>query len=641
MRWTAAVLTAGLVSLVRAQDRQPGQQPPVFRAGVDVVQVEASILDQDRRPVHGLTKEDFQVLENRQQQEIGDVQEILLNTEATSPVWADAVRVDVGTNDLLDRRLLAIVMDDLHCCVLEATPAAPPDFFMSDRWAIQNALTTAYRLIDGLGPRDLATIALSHDPAPILRFTNDREALREVVRRFAPVTESSYCLPEPPSPSPETDLTRLLAMSPQPVKAVVVLKSLVPIDRRKLPNLPCPPRTYQMPDTGRRVPAGRPDPGPPLDPLKFPRVPIYNLNISGQLVERSLFRQNGANATGGRNFYMTSDLQPAVDELLHENSSYYLIGFRTSRPTVDGKYRLLDIKVTRSGDYTMRTRAGYFRPTQPPKSGSRADRNPELLRPPASVAGLLPSADITMTAAVAAFASPGSADAVLVTAVDVTHPVAESSPSASEELTLRTVAYSSAGDAKYDIRQKSSLAVPAGVGGVSTSVAASLKVVPDRYELWLTMQEPRTNRIGGVFYNIDVPDFLAQTVTVSGIVLGREPAEGSSLPPALTGLVPIVPTTSRTFGKSDEIKAFFRVYQGRNVTLAPVTLSIRVLDDRGAAKVDINDLLDPDRFTPNRAADYRLRLPLDRLSTGRHLLTIEARVAGRTSPKRDLPFTVR
>src|SRR4029453_6343363 len=268
------------------------------------------------------------------------------------------------------------------------------------------------------------------------------------------------------------------------------------------------------------------------------------------------------NATGGRNFYLTNDLQPAVGDLLHENTSYYLIGFRTSRPTVDGKYRLLDIKVTGRGDYTVRTRAGYFRPSPPPKTGSRADRNPELPRPPATVAGLLPSADITMTAAVAAFASPGSADAVLVTAIDVTHPVAESPPSVSEELSLRTVAYSSAGNAKYDVRQKASVAVPAGVGGVSTSVAASLRVVPDRYELWLTIQEPRTNRIGGVFYNIDVPDFLAQTVTVSGIVLGREPAEGSSLPPALTGLVPIVPTTSRTFGKSDEVTAFFRVYQG-------------------------------------------------------------------------------
>jgi hypothetical protein len=45
------------------------------------------------------------------------------------------------------------------------------------------------------------------------------------------------------------------------------------------------------------------------------------------------------------------------------------------------------------------------------------------------------------------------------------------------------------------------------------------------------------------------------------------------------------------------------VYQGRNVTLAPVTLILRVLDDRGAAKVDFNELLDPDRFAPNRAAD--------------------------------------
>jgi hypothetical protein len=639
MRWTAALVLAGFVCFGRAQDRPPGQQPPVFRAGVDVVQVEASILDADRRPVHGLTRENFQVFENRQQQEIVDVQEILLGTEPTPPVWADAVKADVATNDLVDRRLLAIVMDDLNCCVLEATPTAP-DLFASDRWAIENAIATAHRLIDGLGPRDLATVALTHDLVPILRFTSDREALRDVVGRFAPVTESRYCMPEPPYPRPETDLTRLLALSPQPIKAVVVLKSLVPIDRRKLPNLPCPPRSYQMPDTGRRVLSGQPDPGRQPDPLSLPRVPVYYLNISGLLVERSLFRQNGPNLSGGRNFYLTNDLQPAVDELLHENNSYYLIGFRTSRPTVDGKYRLLDIKVTRPGDYTVRTRAGYFRPTPPPKPGSRADRNVELARPPASVAGLLPSSDITMTAAVAAFASPGADGAMLVTAVDVTHPVTDSPWSASEELTLRTVAYS-AGDAKYDAREKASVAVPAGVSGVSTSVASTLKVVPDQYELWLTVQEPRTNRIGGLFYTIDVPDFLAQTVTVSGIVLGREPAEGSSLPRVLKGLVPIVPTTARTFGKSDEITAFFRVYQGRNVTPAPVTLSVRVLDDQGATSLDVNELLDPDRFTPTGAAEYRLRLPFERLATGRHLLTIEARVAGRTSPKRDVPFSVR
>jgi hypothetical protein len=641
MRWTVAVFAAGFVCLVQAQDRPPGQQPPVFRAGVDVVQVEVSVLDDDRRPVRGLTKQDFQVLENRKPQEIVDAQEILLDTEPPPPAWAQAVSADVATNDIADRRLIAIVMDDLNCCVLPRTPAAPKPLgpgstpFGSDRDAIANAIATAHRLIDGLGPRDLATVALTHELMAIPRFTNDRGVLREVVRRFAPITETG-CKPWPPYPRPEADLTRLLTMSPQPVKAVVVLMSVLGVDG--VPR--CPPRSYTMPDTGgRKFPTITPSSRLP-DPLDVAPVPVYRLNVSGLQVDPSYFRQNGPTPTGGRNVYLTNDLRPAVDELLDENSSYYLIGFRTSRPSVDGEYRLLDIKVTRPGDYTVRTRRGYRRPTPPPKPGSRADRNPELQRPPPTVTGLLPSSDITMSASVAAFASPNTRGAVLVTTVDLAHPVAESPATLSEELNLRTVAYS-AGNVKYDVRAKTSLPVPPGVGWVSTSVPSSLSVEPDRYELWLSAQEPRTNRIGGVFYTIDVPDFSTQTVSVSGVVLGREPAEGAPLPPALAGLAPIVPTASRTFGQGDEIAAFFRVYQGRNTPLAPVALSVRVLDDQGAARLDLGESLGTEKFSSDRSADYRLRLPLDRLTSGRYLLTIEARLGDRTSPKRDVPFSVR
>jgi hypothetical protein len=359
------------------------------------------------------------------------------------------------------------------------------------------------------------------------------------------------------------------------------------------------------------------------------------------VVDSELFKRIGPNPTGGRSFYVTNELEPVVDELLQENSSYYLIGFRTSRPTVDGKHRRLQVKVIGRGDYTVRARARYRRPVPPPKPGSYADRNPEIPRPPATVAGLLPSSDIRMTTAVAAFASPATAGAVLVTTVDLTHPVAESPASASEDLNLRTVAYTPSGDAKYDVRMKTALAVPPGVGWVSTSVPSSLSVVPDRYELWLTAQEPRTRRIGGVFYGIDVPNFSERPVSLSGVVLGREPADGNSLPPALAGLVPIVPTASRTFGQGDEIVGFFRVYQGRNAPLAPVTLSVRVLDEEGAARLDVSESLGPDKFSSDQSADYRLRLPLDRLKSGRYLLTIEARLADRTTPKRDVPFSVR
>jgi hypothetical protein len=650
MRWSAPLLAAGLMCLVHAQDRPPGQQPPVFRAGVDVVQVEASILDKDRRPVRGLTKADFQVFEDRKPQEIVDVQEILFDVEPTPPVWASAVRPDVETNDLADRRLIAIVMDDLGCCKLptarnpgptkSTSPKAPNDVLISDRWAINNAIATAHRLIDGLGPRDLATVALTHDLMAIQPFTNDREALRDVVRRFAPITETG-CRPKPPYPRPEFDLTWLLRMSPQPVKSVVVLKSPILIRLLEVPV--CPDRMYTLPDTGGlKFPVLTPDAWRPPDPLDLPPVPVYTLNVSGLQVDRpALFHLNGPNPTGGRNFYLTNDLGPAVDEVLAENDSYYLIGFRTSRPTVDGKLRLLDIKVTRPGEHTVRARARYRRPAPPPKRGSSADRHPELLRPPPTTGNLLPSSDIMMTAAVAAFASPGTRNAVLLTTVDLTHRVAETPASASEELSVRTVAYSPSGDVKYDARVKTPLAVPAGAGWVSASVPSSLTVAPDHYDLWLSAHEPRTMRIGGVHYKVDVPDFSAHIVTLSGVVLGREPAQGAPLPPALAGLVPIVPTSARTFGQGDEIRAFLQVYQGRSTLLAPVELTVRVLDADGGTRDQIGETLGADRFTAHRAADYLLRLPLDRLTSGRYLLTIEARLGDRASPKRDVPFTVR
>jgi hypothetical protein len=206
---------------------------------------------------------------------------------------------------------------------------------------------------------------------------------------------------------------------------------------------------------------------------------------------------------------------------------------------------------------------------------------------------------------------------------------------------MRTVAYSSTGDTKYDVSAKTALSVPPGVGRVSTSFPSRLTVDPDRYELWLTAHDPRTSRIGGVFYNIEVPEFAANAVTLSGIVLGREPSELRPLPASLGGLVPIVPTASRTFGQGEPIVAFFQLYQGRTTPLAPVSLKIQVLDPLGAVKLDVTESIGPERFASNRTADYRLRLPLDQLTSGRHLLSIEARLADRISPKRDVPFTVR
>ena len=74
MNHRVAVLAASAVvgvALLRAQApvSSPGQLP-TFRTGVDVVELDVTVRDKDRRPVQELTAADFTVLERGKPQPI-------------------------------------------------------------------------------------------------------------------------------------------------------------------------------------------------------------------------------------------------------------------------------------------------------------------------------------------------------------------------------------------------------------------------------------------------------------------------------------------------------------------------------------------------------------------------------------------
>src|SRR5262249_10790355 len=196
-RFGVALVVAAIASVVLTVSAQqapppaqtpppqtPQQQPvtpaeqPIFRVGADVIRLDVSVLDKDRKPIHGLTSEDFTVIEEGKPQRVVAVAEIAAAANDPAPTaWMRHVSSDVANNDLADQigdgRLFAIVLDDVN------VPWDDLDIIMASRGIARD-------VIDRLGPSDVGAVVFPRDGGRTEDFTNDKERLVEAVDRFDP-----------------------------------------------------------------------------------------------------------------------------------------------------------------------------------------------------------------------------------------------------------------------------------------------------------------------------------------------------------------------------------------------------------------------------------------------------------------------
>lgn len=63
--------------------------------------------------------------------------------------------------------------------------------------------------------------------------------------------------------------------------------------------------------------------------------------------------------TGGRVLFNANNLGPVLDEIAADTNSYYVIGYQPTNSAYDGKYRRIEVRLTRPG-LIVRARKGYL-----------------------------------------------------------------------------------------------------------------------------------------------------------------------------------------------------------------------------------------------------------------------------------------
>lgn len=637
----------------------PIQQPaPVFRARVDLIQVDVSVLDRDRRPVRGLTGKDFTLLEDGKPQSITAMVEMSASDpEAPADSWMRTVVPDVKVNNAEDGRVLLIILDDAG--------TSPEPLRNLDGRAIGPDPKTAAKqvaraIVERLGPADLAAVIFTVKNKHEQEFTSDRNRLFAAIEGFSPLVLNGFNILR--ALDTYKDAAKFLASIPQRRKAIILISpfmpSVLPIDvsaagvnpievdskpdgmrqevleealRGNVTFYNINPMMMngleneidQLLDPDSATPTGsasfgRPTSGPPPTPKYYSdvrRAPLDQL-------------------TGGFSIRRTADFAAGITQIFRETGSYYLLGYTNPTAKDDGKLRKIEVRVNRP-DLTVRARTGYFAP-------KKNDATKYVSPMWNAIAGLLPAKDIAMRISGATFAIPGKKEAALAIVLGLRQPIGpEATGPVPEVVDVLAQAFTTNGDRRGQpqVIRAELLLHPNPRGESKYEVLSLLKLKPGRYHIRVSATSHAQGKSGSIYYDLEVPDYAKAPLSLSGVLLSATPALVAGPKDVFAPILPVIPTSQREF-RGHRGQAYMRVYQGGKAAMAPVEMAVRITDTADVVVIAKTDSLPADRFDTHRAAEYRFDLPIATLAPGSYLLTFEARMAGAPTVRQDVRFVV-
>lgn len=279
-----------------------------------------------------------------------------------------------------------------------------------------------------------------------------------------------------------------------------------------------------------------------------------NANFASQEVMATL-----SSDTGGKSFFDSNDFAPAFAQVQKDTSAYYAIGFHSSNPARDGKYRKLTIKVKAPG-VKLEYRQGYYAPADFKHSG-REDREQELTD---QLASDLPATDMAMyldamyfrldenryympvsllvPGSQIPFVKGGDKDkATLDILGEVIDEVKRPIGHVRETVKLNL-------DPTLNARQK------------NIQYTTSFNLPPGKYQVKFVVRENQTGRMGSFVANVTLPDLKKAPLKMSSIVLAAARQSSKKQDPLVRNGEEYVPDISHVFRQDQHMYLLYEVY---------------------------------------------------------------------------------
>ena len=335
-----------------------------------------------------------------------------------------------------------------------------------------------------------------------------------------------------------------------------------------------------------------------------------------------------ASDTGGRAFLDSNDFSQVFKGVQQDTSAYYLLGFHSTNPAKDGRYRRISVKVNTPG-VKVEYRRGYYAPADY-RHSTKEDKELQLEQ---ELASELPTTDLPLYLGDAYFRLEANKFYIPISLVvpGSEIPFTRSSDRDKATLDVIGVVLDSEHHPVNRIRDTVKLAVDSSsdVRKKNVQYDTGISLPPGKFHLKFVVRENETGRMGSFETDLEIPDLKAPVLKMSSIVLASQlqPAKkGGTSSPLIHDGSEIIPNVTHVFSATQHLRLYYEVYDpGRVAATADAPQAkpgIRLLTNvaffRGKAKVfesstvELTELNARDR----KAGVFQLDLPLTPLKPG-------------------------